>query len=562
MNRCCWIVPDPDAGMYPLSVQRRRTDRPTNPFAVDGRRPASVGRSLPSEERDLPLSCLIVEPYDKSLTECSSDPLQRREARQVLPTLQPANGGDTRSHSVGQLALGETVSDPPRDDHPGQRLIRLDSCRLGTVLVAACPSTSRGGALSSTDPQSLHDRKLPLLINEETRFVRAASRQCDDGSSLSTPPEVDRALTAIWHKGEQGWAILEPVGFPDEAALHTLVADAPQVLPLAGSPRLVVLGSEVRIGSGSADILGVEPSGRLAIIEVKLAKNAEARRAVVAQILTYAAYLRGASRESLEHDLLGSHLAKRQYAGVFEAVDENTQDGSVQAEAFLKGLDESLAAGAFRLVLVLDQAPAELVQLVGYLESVAPELTIDLVTVSKYSVDGAAILVPQRVDPERAEAVVPVKAASAASKGYYADGGADFRETAESLAEPLRQKTLRLYGWAKQLESDGLANLRGFHGTDYVTLLPYPIGHDAGLVTVASDGSLWTWRSVFEKRAPGSITAVETALKAPLKQGGTVRDPPDEVLDAIRSAYAAARHLAGEPTVPVGGQPTDGEPST
>lgn len=32
--------------------------------------------------------------------------------------------------------------------------------------------------------------------------------------------------------------------------------------------------------------------------------------------------------------------------------------------------------------------------------------------------------------------------------------------------------------------------IRGFHGANYVTLLPYPTGHDAGLVTIASDGAL------------------------------------------------------------------------
>jgi RecB family endonuclease NucS len=125
-------------------------------------------------------------------------------------------------------------------------------------------------------------------------------------------------MTAIWQQGEQGWGLLEPVGFEDEAALHALVADAPQVLPLSGTPRVVVLGSEVRIGSGTADLLAIEPSGRRVIIEVKLAKNAEARRAVVAQILTYAAYLRGTSRESFEQDVVAGHLAKRHYTGVFE----------------------------------------------------------------------------------------------------------------------------------------------------------------------------------------------------------------------------------------------------
>ena len=65
------------------------------------------------------------------------------------------------------------------------------------------------------------------------------------------------------------------------------------MLPLTGAPQLVVVGREVQLGNGYADLIAVEPSGRLAIIEVKLARNAEARRAVVAQVLTYAAYLRG-----------------------------------------------------------------------------------------------------------------------------------------------------------------------------------------------------------------------------------------------------------------------------
>ena len=65
------------------------------------------------------------------------------------------------------------------------------------------------------------------------------------------------------------------------------------MLPLAGAPRLVMLGREVPLGTGYADLLAVERSGRLVLIEVKLARNAEARRAVVAQILAYAAFLGG-----------------------------------------------------------------------------------------------------------------------------------------------------------------------------------------------------------------------------------------------------------------------------
>jgi RecB family endonuclease NucS len=80
------------------------------------------------------------------------------------------------------------------------------------------------------------------------------------------------------------------------------------MLPLSGSPRLTVLGREVRLGAGYADLIAVESSGRLVVIEVKLADNAEARRAVVAQVLSYAGYLQGLDPDQLEVQVLARHL--------------------------------------------------------------------------------------------------------------------------------------------------------------------------------------------------------------------------------------------------------------
>lgn|SRR5271166_1277830 len=54
-------------------------------------------------------------------------------------------------------------------------------------------------------------------------------------------------MAALWRNDGSGWHALASAGFPDEAALHGLVEDAPQLLPLSGSPRLVVVG---RVGAG------------------------------------------------------------------------------------------------------------------------------------------------------------------------------------------------------------------------------------------------------------------------------------------------------------------------
>jgi len=97
-------------------------------------------------------------------------------------------------------------------------------------------------------------------------------------------------MTAIWQNDGTEWRLLAPTGFPDEQTLHDFVEETFQILPLAGDPKLVVWGKDVGLGNGYADLVAIEPSGRLVVVEIKLSRNAEARRAVVAQVLTYAAH--------------------------------------------------------------------------------------------------------------------------------------------------------------------------------------------------------------------------------------------------------------------------------
>ncbi len=350
-------------------------------------------------------------------------------------------------------------------------------------------------------------------------------------------------MTALWHNDGSGWRALASAGFPDEAALHTLVEGAPQLLPLSGSPRLVVVGREVRLGSGYADLVAVEPSGRLAVIEVKLASNAEARRAVVAQVLTYAAVIYGLDVETLERDILGKQLHERGYDSLVGAMSANDQEGSFDASKFTAAIEENLSTGAFRLVLVLDDAPSELVRLVGYLEAVGGNLVIDLVTVTAYDIDGSRIMVPQRVDPERptVEAGQPSQEAKSFA-GYLARGASDFSEAIDAAPEAQRQDLRRLYDWAISLEQEGLVRLSTYHGKNRLTLLPYLSGDDAGLVTIWNDNGAYlsVWRSVFKRRAPKSIPEVEAAIGAQIGNGNSVRLLSNEVLAALTGAYREA----------------------
>jgi hypothetical protein len=314
------------------------------------------------------------------------------------------------------------------------------------------------------------------------------------------------------------------------------------MLPLAGTPRLTVLGREVRLGANAADLLAVESSGRIVIIEVKLAGNAESRRAVVAQVLSYAGYLQGLDPGQLESEILARTPGAA--PSVLAAVEADDQQHALDPSAFRDGLARSLAEGSFRLVVVLDSAPDELVQVVGYLQSITDKVDIDLVTVTAYDVGGSQVLVPQRIEPARRARELSDAQVDARRSGTLYPGSAEFRAAITDTHASLREPLARLAAWADALEREGLVKLVSFRGQKGITtLLPRLAADDAGLVSLASDtrsAYMQFWRSVFERRAPQSIASVEAALGAKLRQGNSTHNFPEPLLEAITSAYREA----------------------
>ena len=347
-------------------------------------------------------------------------------------------------------------------------------------------------------------------------------------------------MSGIWTEDGDSWALSPPEGFRDEATLHGLIEQTPEMLPLSGAPPLLILGREVPLGSGYADLVGVETSGRPVIIEVKLAQNNEARRAVVAQILAYAAHLHGTTREQLE-DRFDSSLRQRGHESLVDAV-ASVQEDAFDADEFTEALDEHLSKGRFRLVFVLDSVPAELMTLVAYLEHVTDKLVIDLVAVNSFDVGGTSVVLPQRVTPERHEATVE-KTRRRESGTLYP--GSELFESTISRAPPDSHESLRrLLEWARGLERSGFVNLSTYEGVGAkrYTLLPRLVDVGAGLVTIWNDGGacMQFWRSVFEKRVPGFIERIENLAGTRVGQGNTTRSISEELLEALTEAYAEA----------------------
>lgn len=88
---------------------------------------------------------------------------------------------------------------------------------------------------------------------------------------------------------DEPWHAPPVTAYTNERALQDMLLDTPSLIPGIESAAVV---DELGIpGTGSVDIALVQPSGLITPVECKLRANAEIRRAVLGQIMAYAANL-------------------------------------------------------------------------------------------------------------------------------------------------------------------------------------------------------------------------------------------------------------------------------
>ncbi len=355
-------------------------------------------------------------------------------------------------------------------------------------------------------------------------------------------------MTDIWQKFGDTWTRVGPSDFQDEDELHDRIIEAPEMLPLSGQPKLVFAGKKVRIGGGEADVLAVDTEGRPTIIEVKLKKNPESRRAVVAQTLAYAAWLHGATVEELEGKILGSHLGSKR---LVDALSEADFEGALDHDHFYSNLAAHLSDGSFRLVIVLDDAPEQLVRLTGYLEAITTDrIAIDLVTVTAYEVNGAQVLLPQRIDPERQPEPAPGRPRSTlrSSSVQTTAGSAAFRMAIDGLGDEELAKRLRHYvEWAEKLEAEGLCRLDTGEGTARYSLRLRLVGMNTTIVALVlpkeppEEHHFWIQIGVAKREAPEALPdLIKAGGLDETKQAGSPAAITNELLDALTQAYREA----------------------
>lgn len=163
-------------------------------------------------------------------------------------------------------------------------------------------------------------------------------------------------------------------GGRDEKWLQKLLFDQPELVlldeidfgagdfvPLTREFSLLHYGKTVFL-----DILGVSRSGRLVLVECKLWRNPQARREVIAQILEYAALLRGQTFGDLSAQL-ARKLGTLSANPLFELARQKWPD--LDEARFVDAVTHSLATGDFYLIVAGDGMRSELRKIADHLNS-------------------------------------------------------------------------------------------------------------------------------------------------------------------------------------------------
>jgi hypothetical protein len=175
-------------------------------------------------------------------------------------------------------------------------------------------------------------------------------------------------------KGDRRWTKVKQQQFHNESALQNMIYQSPEVIPIDtlgdNLPKPILFVKEAGLpGSGYTDLIGVDRTGGITIVECKLATNPEIRRKVLGQVLEYAAYLWQMQYDQFERMCcLAEGWNERHLVDVMADKIGDTI-GSWSAEEFKDNVASTLERGEFRLIIAVDRITDELKRVTQFLNS-------------------------------------------------------------------------------------------------------------------------------------------------------------------------------------------------
>lgn len=182
-----------------------------------------------------------------------------------------------------------------------------------------------------------------------------------------------------------------------EAWLQKLVQRHPDILPVheiePGFGRLLPVAMEVPCSQGYIDNVFVSPDGDIVICELKLWRNPQARREVVAQVLDYISALNEMTYEAFERMCLSGQTSS-EIKSLYELVAD--QGDGLEEAAFVDAVSRNLDRGRILALAVGDGIRSKAEKLADLLDSsVHSQFTFALVELSIYeNPDGGYFIVP------------------------------------------------------------------------------------------------------------------------------------------------------------------------
>jgi hypothetical protein len=240
---------------------------------------------------------------------------------------------------------------------------------------------------------------------------------------------------------------------PTEAALHGVLRRNPDLVPATdlGFGRMVTVGFETNLVSGAADLILIDDSGQLCLVEVKKEGNTDTRR-VIAQLMDYAAALWGMTLAQFERDVLGPRLREDKSRTLREFVIDELLSGSEgideEADRVLDGLSETLRSGDFALVVAAPEIPAGVQRVIEYLN--ARGLNIYGLEVS-YFAGGIEAFVPRIVVRPTVGSKIAGRDSQAASRSSV-DAETYFGELPEGTSEVVRNFIEAVAGYGAEVQ--------------------------------------------------------------------------------------------------------------
>ena len=330
-------------------------------------------------------------------------------------------------------------------------------------------------------------------------------------------------------------------GVLERQDLQRILRDKPEILEVG----LFILAEEFSNWQGSGrsiDLLGLDTTGRLVVVELKRGETGEH---MDLQSIRYAAMV---STLTLQQAVEAhrAHLNKRGIGG--------------DAEERVNGHLENPKALGFST----DQPRIVLVS-----EGFSPELTTSVLWLNRNGLDITCIrMQPYRngtellVDtsqviplPEAADYLVQIRDRErgdremSSPRGHFIPGGDAFQESIDSALEDLRPDLNRFYQWAVSLEQDDLATLSTWPGP--TTTMPVTVRGKSALVSIYNQpraARIYFQAAGFRNHAPNSMALVSELIGTDLENlkvstGRTLRDISDELLAALTAAYREANGL-------------------